>query len=821
MIPRIPASLVAAVAALLMAPAGTSQIPGRLDDRPAAFVENVGQWPAGSRFVARSAGLLAHLEERAIALQLTTKVDANTIHCRVVRMAFEGAHKPTMSGERTQLGTYNFLHGAARHTGARAFSSVLYREVWTGVDLRVRDDGGRIRYDVLLGRRVDVDKIIIRCDGVRDVRVESDGRLALVTEDGTLRQSPPLAWQVGADGQRIRVDCRFRRLDARRYGFAVPRLDRARPLVIDPGLEWGTFLGGKGYDYGREVAVSARGEVTVAGYTASPAFPTKAGSYDTTFNGAVDVFVTRLAADGKTLVFSTYLGGSGRDWATGIAVSKTGETTVCGYTESGNFPWTKGALSTSNKGGGEGFVTRLDASGGGLVYSTYLGGTGYDLPNAVALDASGNATVVGSTRSGDFPTSVGAYDKTHGGNGDGFVSRLNATGTALIASTYVGGSDYDVTSSVALDGAGNAFVVGETYGSTKDFPTTSGAYDRTYSGGKSDSVVFKVSADGKSLLWSTLFGGNNWDPAYAIALDAAGNPTIAGETWSTDLPVGTKAYQKTNAGGGDAFVARLDPTGSKVLLATYLGGKTGEDSAQSIALDPFGAIVVSGWTRSSDFPRTPGAMRGYTSKGDGFVSRLGPAGEMLYYSTLFGASGWDATHAMALDPSGAAVLAGEVWWTDFPISPGSFDTTYNDGGDGYAARIDMLPTGVQRFGRATPACTVTTPIGITVQPQVGAQGFAYLCAGAPKNTAGLFLIGAGSFPNGVPVLGFQLHIDIFKPLIVLVAVTDANGRSRAPMFLFPPFKGARLFSQYVWADTAACGGVGKFSASDAIDLTIL
>jgi hypothetical protein len=444
----------------------------------------------------------------------------------------------------------------------------------------------------------------------------------------------------------------------------------------------------------------------------------------------------------------------------------------------------------------------------------------------VAVDPAGNATVIGITKSATgFPVTPGAFDTTHNGGGDGFVTRLNPTGTALVFSTYLGSSGWDPLSDLVLDGQGNVFVVADIFGvgNASDFPTTPGAFDTTYNdtSDRSDTIVCKLAADGATLVWSTWLGGNNWDPCYSIVLDSRGNPTICGESWSPDFPVTPNAYQTTNAGLGDAYVAQLSADGRQLLFATFLGGKAGEDRAFGIALDPFDAIVVSGWTTSSDFPTTPGAIsRTYKSGDDTFVARLGPDAGALYYSTFVSGSNNDHAYALALDPHGAATIAGDAFGSDFPTTPGSFDPTYNGLGDAYIARLDLLPAGVARFGVSAPGCGPATPAGITVQPRENASNFALLCAGAPAQTSGLLLVGTARLPTGFPLLGASLLVDLGSPHVQAGIATDAAGRLAIPVQLPTGLKGVRVFTQFLFLNTPTCGGLNRLSSSDGLDITV-
>jgi uncharacterized repeat protein (TIGR01451 family) len=333
-------------------------------------------------------------------------------------------------------------------------------------------------------------------------------------------------------------------------------------------LVYSTYLGGTSYDYGYGVAVDGAGNAYITGYTYSTDFPTTPGAYQPNYAGNYDAFVTKLNPTGTALVYSTYLGGTNTDYGYGVAVDGAGNAYITGYTSSTNFPTTPGAYQTSNAGNGDAFITKLNPTGNGLVYSTYLGGTSDDYGYGVAVDGAGNAYITGRTSSTNFPTTPGAYRTSYAGNGDVFVTKLNPTGNGLAYSTYLGGTQYDYGFGVAVDGAGNAYITGTTL--STNFPTTPGAYQTNYAG-DGDVFVTKLNPTGTALAYSTYFGGTSDDDGWGVAVDGAGNAYITGSTYSTNFPTTTGAYQNSNAGSNDAFVAKF----STVNLANVTVSKTG------------------------------------------------------------------------------------------------------------------------------------------------------------------------------------------------------------------------------------------------------
>jgi hypothetical protein len=369
-------------------------------------------------------------------------------------------------------------------------------------------------------------------------------------------------------------------------------------------LAYSTFLGGSKSDGGTGIAVAGNGNAYVTGETDSTDFPTTPGAFQTRNNGQRNAFVTKLNPSGSALGYSTYLGGYLSDTTYGIIVDSGGNAYVTGLTDSADFPTTPGAFQTKKNGGDSAFVTKLTADGSALAYSTFLGGSRNDCGTAITVDSSGSAYVTGCTSSPDFPTTPGAFDTTHNGGYDAFVTNLTADGSALAYSTFLGGSGEDDGFGIAVDGAGNAYVTGVT--NSKDFPTTPNAFQSTLNGNY-NAFVTKLTADGSALAYSSFLGGSNYDGAYSIGVDGGGNAYVTGLTLSNDFPTTPGAFQSTLNGDYNAFVTKLTVDGSALAYSTYLGGSR-HDYGRGIAVDGTGNAYVTGTTSSSDFPTTPGAF---------------------------------------------------------------------------------------------------------------------------------------------------------------------------------------------------------------------
>ncbi len=410
----------------------------------------------------------------------------------------------------------------------------------------------------------------------------------------------------------------------------------AKMNATGSALVYATYLGGSQYDEGGGIAVDGDGNAYVTGYTGSDDFPTTAGAFDTSSSISGDVFVTKLNSAGTGLVYSTLMGGGNVDRGNGIAVDSSGFAYVIGYTSTNDFPTTEDAFDTTVNGGLDAFVAKLSADGSALVYSTFLGGSDYDLGNAIAVDSGGYAYVAGNSPSSNFPATAGAYDTTYnGGFGDVFVTKLSPDGSDIVYSTFLGGIEREYGTAIAVDSDGAAHISGRA--GSASFPTTPGAFDTTHGGGTCDTgpcndvFVTKLNAAGSALEYSTFLGGTGDDFGTGIALDSSGFAFVTGYTLSSDFPTTPFAYDATYNGGEDVFIARLNPSGTALIYSTYFGGSSsfpiGGDYGSAIAVDEGGSVYVAGQTFGSDFPTTPGALkrRNRFGQADAFVTKFAEA----------------------------------------------------------------------------------------------------------------------------------------------------------------------------------------------------
>ena len=558
-------------------------------------------------------------------------------------------------------------------TDVPTFRAVRYEKIYPGIDLVYYGSQQQLEYDFEIAPKADPRTIRLTFDRRVTVQISDSGDLVLRASAGEVRQQKPVVFQE-IDGSRRLIEGRFVLRGKRQVGFDIAAYDRAKPLVIDPTLIFSTYFGGSGDDLGSSIAVDSSNNIYLAGTTSSADLPLRGAAFGANA-GLADMFVTKIDATGTNVIYSTYVGGAGLDRADGIAIDNGGNAYVVGRVDSSsiNFPTTPGAFATSYRGGDfDGVVLKLNPQGNALVYSTYLGGEENDSTEGIAVDANGNAYVTGGTKSIGFPTTVNAYQGTRAGDTDAFLTKINSTGSALLYSTYLGGSGTDRGSGVAIDAKGNAYVAGFT--GAADFPTAS-AFQNSF-GGSFDAFVAKIDTNASgaaSLVFSTYLGGIADDKAYGIAIDNTGsNVYVTGQTISNNFPVLNPA-QPTIGGSFDAFIAKISSAGTKI-YATYLGG-SGDDRATGIAVNSAGAVYVTGFTSSANFPRVLPLQTSNGGGYDAFVAKLNPSGSVFLYSTYLGGSANEnntstvtSTNPIAVDTSGNAYITGYTLSSNFPTA---------------------------------------------------------------------------------------------------------------------------------------------------------
>jgi hypothetical protein len=622
--------------------------------------------------------------------------DYNMIGHRVLMKLQNYNPNPAKEGKQKQEGYYNYFIGndPGKHASyVGLYKEAVVKDVYNGIDLRYYFDKGGLRYDYVVHPGADPSQIAFTLEGSDKTYVNERGNLVFTTRFGEVAMAELKTYQE-RDKKEIKSEFIKR---GGKWGIALANYDKTQALIIDP-LVYSTYIGGYSNDEGFGIAVDGSGNAYVTGRTESTNYDVTLGAFQTSGGGIYyDVFVTKLNASGSGLVYSTYIGGSDRDDGYGIAVDGSGNAYVTGRTNSTIYAVTAGAFQTTNGGGYDVFVTKLNTSGSGLVYSTYIGGSYEDWGLGIAVDGSGNAYVTGYTYSTDYDVTAGAFQTTGGGNYlDVFVTKLNASGSGLVYSTYIGGSSDDSGNAIAVDVSGNAYVTGKTQSTNYD--VTAGAFQTTGGGTYYDVFVTKLNASGSGLVYSTYIGGSSEDEGWGIALDGSGNAYVTGRTKSTDYDV-TSAFQTTNDGSQDVFVTKLNASGSGLVYSTYIGGG-GKDEGYGIAIDGSGNAYVTGRTDSTNYDVTAGAFQAtcqcyYT---DVFVTKLNASGNGLVYSTYIGGSGGvDEGRAIAVDGSGNAYVTGWTNSTDYDVTTGAFQTTTGGYDDIFVTKLDMLVTAVEDY----------------------------------------------------------------------------------------------------------------------------
>ena len=638
---------------------------------PLSFEANTGQADQDVRFLSRGSGYGLYLTGNEAALMLCNAFldgarpdSRRSIRtpslCDVVRMQLAGtSSKAKPVGDEQLAGTVNYFIGsdpAQWRSNIPTYAKIRYPGIYPGIDLVYYGNQRQLEFDFVVAPHADPGAIRLRFSGPNHLHLAANGDLILSTAGGSLTFRKPAIYQ-SVDGRRVPCAGQFALLAKNTVGLRLGSYDRDRELVIDPVLSFSTFLGGSSGNAANAIAVDSAGSSYVTGWTTSINFPVTAGVYQTTNHGAASQSATA-------------------------------------------------------------FVTKLDPTGTALVYSTYLGGSGGDVGDAIAADAEGNAYVTGQTFSTDFPVTPGAFQTTNkaaaGADSNAFVTKLNPTGTALVYSTYLGGSGLaaetpyggDKGSAIAVDAASDAFVTGSTY--SADFPVTQGAFQTVNNGAANtdaNAFITKLNPAGTALLYSTYLGGSgahglvvSGDTGNAIALDSAGEAYVAGQTFSSNFPVTPGAFQTTNNAtanqGANAFVTKLNSTGTALEYSTFLGGSS-SDNANAIAVDASGEAYVAGGTSSTDFPVTQGALqttnRNTSNTTNAFITKLNAGGTALVYSTYLGGSGGvvnvtptllfgggDQVNGLAIDSSGNVYVTGSTASSNFPVTQDAYQTTNND-----------------------------------------------------------------------------------------------------------------------------------------------
>ncbi|MBN2256012.1 MAG: SBBP repeat-containing protein, partial [Deltaproteobacteria bacterium] len=587
----------------------------------------------------------------------------------VSRLVFLGAN-PDSKPVPAEAADYkvHYLTGndpAAWRTDIPTSRSVLFEEIYKNIDLKLYGTEREIEYDFIVKPGGKVADIAFAYRDVQRTALDDAGDLVVDMEFGGLRHKKPSCYQM-IQGERKEVDGRFKPMGDNRYSFEVSGYDDSHELIIDPVvLAYSTFLGGTKHECGYGLALDNSGAAYLIGSTSSTDFPTKK-PFSGKRNGSSDVFLTKISATGASLIYSTYIGGSSWEVGSGVAVDAANAAYLVGYTDSKDFP-TQNPIQKDRVWFTDVFVAKINKAGNALVYSTYLGGWGFDYGHGIAVDKAGSAYVTGTTGSNDFPVKNPIYKYQGGYWGDAFVSKLSQDGGSLVYSTFLGGSGNEHETAIAVDSQGAAYVVGGT--ESNNFPVKN-----PYQAVKSkyvDAFITKIHPKGTSLVYSTFLGGKGGEYCHDIAVDKKGAAYITGETTSKDFPLKNAMYPVYKGGGlwlwEDAFITKIHPKGNTLVFSTYLGG-TGLDEGYCIALDGGGNIYVSGATKSTDFPVKNAFQDHFNGgeAGDAFVAKIKPNGKTMVYATYLGGAESDGPFDMAINKNAVVHLIGYTRSADFP-----------------------------------------------------------------------------------------------------------------------------------------------------------
>jgi hypothetical protein len=775
---------------------------------PLSFEANQGQTDARVKFLSRGPGYTLFLTGDGVVLSLSrrksgvrsrlskTKDDRQGT-TDVLRMKLDGANaraKFTPINELPGKSNY-FIGNDARkwRTNVPTYAKVKYEGIYPGVDSIFYGNQRQLEHDFVVAPGADASRIAFRLEGSKKVSLDAEGNLDITVAGGEVQLQKPLIYQEGSSGRR-EVPGGYVLMGAREVAFKVGAYDPAKPLVIDPVLEYSTYLGGSSSDFAISIAVDSSGDAYVTGYTQSDNFPTTAGAFQTSLTasaGNANAFVTKLNSSGSALVYSTYLGGNNGDGAFGIAVDPSGNAYVTGFTGSSDFPTTPGVFQTTlATGSTNGFVTKLNPTGSALVYSTYLGGNVFDNGERITVDSAGNAYVSGYASSSDFPTTPGAFQTTLAtGSTNGFVTKLNPTASALVYSTYLGGNAFDVAVGIAVDSSGDAYVTGVAFSS--NFPTTAGAFQTSFgaTAGYSNAFVTKLNRTGSALVYSTYLGGTGSDHGDGMAVDSSGNAYVSGFAQSANFPTAAGAFQTALAGSQNAFVTKLNPGGSALLYSTYLGGSS-SDYADCLAIDPSGNAYVSGFAQSANFPTTAGAFQtALAGSQNAFVTELNPSASALVYSTYLGGSDKDQGYGIAVDSLGNAYVTGYTQSTNFPATAGAFQRSLAGSENAFVAKFENTSQAQVTNLQSTVKNLVSTGI---LSPGLGQFLLAPLNAalaalGSGPATAARVVLDTGDATTAIAASGTShtaaaiadLYVFIIKVrlLVGLRALTPTEGQT--------------------------------------------
>lgn len=708
-----------------------------LAKRPLSFIENRGQTHPSVRFEVRAGTHTVFFTPQETVFATFPENDGKRTG-EALRIKFPGASpNPTVSGLDRLSANYNFFTGndpANWKTDVPTYSSIAYKNLYKGVDLIYRDSKGKIERDFVIAPGVSPSVISMKYEGAKKVRIGGEGNLVVETDLSVLTESKPIAYQE-IRGERIEVTANFKLARDGSVGFEVGSYDEGEPLVIDPIFGFSTFVGGNNDDEAFGLAVDASG-VYVTGYTVSVNFPVT-NTFGT--RAGIDTFAFKLSPNGSTLIYSAILAGNGTDIGLSTQVRPGDQTLyVLGFTQSANFPTTVGAFDTTFNGGVADYtVTRLNAAGNGLVWSTYIGGSGQEVAlGGIDVYINGDCWIVGGTDSGGatYPvaTTFGTnLSPANAGGFDGVATAINAAGTIVITSGFWGGLSTDQGAFVKINqGTLDFHYTGFTFSSNAPVCTGVGApfaaclaagFDTTYNGGRDGHVTRFTNVGtprGSTFLGTPASTAN--DEPWSIDIDNANNIYVGGNTTGPTYPTTPGAFDTTfNGGTSDQVVTKFNSTLSLLGYSTFIGG-SGDDAGRGIAVTGTGEANLAGFTNSLDYPAPPSSFSGAA---DATVARFSASGSALTFASYIGGASTDAALGIRLNSASVVTIAGFTGSPNFPTTPGAFDTTFNGVFDVFVSQVSTTFTNCLRqdgdptvlfFNALTGQYQLCAPLGITL-----------------------------------------------------------------------------------------------------------
>ncbi|MCJ2540738.1 MAG: SBBP repeat-containing protein, partial [Candidatus Thermoplasmatota archaeon] len=656
---------------------------------PVGFTENLGQMDDGEvLFHATTAqGGIVLLESEMRLTLVRGDVIAQ------VTMTFPGSRSVEPVPTDRLPGVTNYLLGndpTCWVRGAATFSEAVYRNLWQGIDLTVKNDREGVKYAFILDPGADPSWISIHLTGHEAISIGDRGDIEITTIAGDIVDAGLKVFYEDDPEQAIKAS--FALLGSDTYAYKLGHYDTQRTLIIDP-LIHSTFLGGNNSDYLEGIAVDDQGYVYLAGVTNSQDLQLDLG-FNTTTPIRAKSFIKKIDPLDGSQVFTTLIGGNESTWINDLHVDFLGFIYVTGETLCEDFPVTVNAYQNETRDRTSrqqsAFVCKLSRDGSTMLYSTLLGGRDSDEGVGITTDLNGIIYFIGETWSPDFPTTDGAYQERYGGNwGDAFIGKIDPKDGYVHYVTYLGGNSDDDGEDIRADQEGNAIIAGYTW--SRNFPTTGGAPYPTFKGGQSDAFIAMLSPDGTQLLRSTLLGGSDRDRAYALDIDAEGNSYICGITDSADLPTTDGAFMENIGTNKSAFVAKLTSDWTSFDYVTYVGGGH-VDTASDIVVDRQGCAYITGTTCSETLFTTDEAVKRELGGGsDAFIQKLNSYGKEALYSTYLGGNESEIGYHITIDTEKSIYVTGITWSSTFPVSEDAMQPDYGGGQiDGYFTHLDSV-----------------------------------------------------------------------------------------------------------------------------------